>query len=325
MPPAHSRAYRGGRLVAQDFDLDEVAGLLADDDVTIWVDLLAPEEHELVTLADRLGLHELAVEDALSPHQRPKLDVYASHLFVSCHAVSLDLGSAELREREVNAFADARWLVTVRKDEAFDMGAVVRRWDRSVDLTVHGAGFLLHGLLDAVIDGYFDTLDAFDDYYETASEGLFSDTPLRPTEQHHWFRMRRALSRFHRLAVPVREVVGGLMRRDHATVDEALHPYFQDTYDHILRVTESSDALRDLVATIVETDLGLRDYRQNQVMKKVTSWAAIIAVPTLVTGFYGMNVPYPGNGRGDGVVVASTLIIGLSGLLYLAFRRRGWL
>jgi magnesium transporter len=108
-------------------------------------------------------------------------------------------------------------------------------------------------------------------------------------------------------------------------VSEELYPYYQDVYDHILRVSETSDSLRDLVSTIVETNLSLRDYRQNQIMKKVTSWAAIIAVPTLITGWFGMNVPYPGSGTPSGVVASGALIVVLSGLLYLLFRRRDWL
>ena len=115
------------------------------------------------------------------------------------------------------------------------------------------------------------------------------------------------------------------MRREHATLPEVLYPYYQDVYDHILRVNESTDSLRDLVSTIVETNLSLRDYRQNQVMKKVTSWAAIIAVPTLITGWYGQNVPYPGSGETWGVVAGRRSSFGVSGGLFLVFRRRGWL
>ena len=131
--------------------------------------------------------------------------------------------------------------------------------------------------------------------------------------------------RFHRLAVPLREAVSSLMRREHAAVTEELYPYYQDVYDHILRVSESSDSLRDLVSTIVETNLSLRDYHQNQIVKKVTSWAAIIAVPTLITGYYGMNVPYPGSGNSWGVVVSAALVAVMSAGLYLLFRRRDWL
>ena len=137
--------------------------------------------------------------------------------------------------------------------------------------------------------------------------------------------MRKSLIQLHRLVVPTREAVSALMRRDHGLVDEELYPYYQDVYDHILRITESTDALRDLVSTIVETNLSLRDFRTNQVMKKVTSWAAIIAVPTLITGWYGMNVPYPGLGQHWGVWAAAALIVVCAGLLYMAFKRNEWL
>ena len=291
----------------------------------MWVDLCAPSEEELVELADELGIHELAVEDALGEHQRPKLDHYATHLFLSCHAVGVDAERTHLVEHEVDAFIGPRWLVTVRKSDDFPMARVVERWDRSADLCAHGVSFLLYGLLDVVVDGYFDTVQVFDDYYDEVSDVIFSEQPLDPTQQRHWFQMRRALVRFHRLVVPMREAVSALMRREQGAVAEHLYPYFQDVYDHVLRVTESTDALRDLVSTIVETNLSLRDYRQNQVMKKVTSWAAIIAVPTLVTGYYGMNVPYPGFARHWGYLGSSLLIVVLSLVLYLQFRRRDWL
>jgi magnesium transporter len=123
----------------------------------------------------------------------------------------------------------------------------------------------------------------------------------------------------------MREVVSGLMRREHTTIDENLYPYYQDVYDHVLRVSESTDALRDLVSTIVETNLSLRDYRQNQIVKKVSSWAAIIAVPAAITGYYGMNVPYPGSGDQWGFILSTVTLVVASLSLYLLFRWRGWL
>ena len=176
-----------------------------------------------------------------------------------------------------------------------------------------------------MVDGYFDAIETFGEFYDDVSDAIFEEHPLAPGQQHQWFHMRKALVHFHRPAVPLREAVSGLMRREDTAVSEVMYPYFQDVYDHILRVSESSDALRDLVSTIVETNLSLRDYRQNLIMKKVTSWAAIIAVPTLVTGYYGMNVPYPGFGRHWGVVVSSVLMVVISAALYLSFRRREWL
>jgi len=161
--------------------------------------------------------------------------------------------------------------------------------------------------------------------YEEVSDGIFSDRPLDPSEQRRWFDMRRALVRFHRLVVPLREAVSSLMRREQGIVSEGLYPYYEDVYDHILRVSESSDSLRDLVSTIVETNLSLRDYRQNQIVKKVGSWGAIIAVPALITGYYGMNVPYPGSGTYAGVLASAALMVAVSIGLYLLFRHWDWL
>jgi magnesium transporter len=322
---ALTRVYRTGVLEAEGFPVADVSEHLERAETVVWVDLCGPSKEQLDELAEELGLHELAVEDALGPHQRPKLDRYATHLFLSTHSVRVDVDAGELQSTEVDAFIDQRWLITVRKDAAFPIEPVLERWDRSPDLAVHGVGYLLYGLLDVIIDVYFETIQAFDDYYEQVSDGLFADQPLDPSQQRHWFDMRRAMVRFHRLVVPMREAVSSLMRREHPAVSEELYPYFQDVYDHILRVSESSDSLRDLVSTIVETNLSLRDYRQNIIVKKVSSWAAIIAVPALVTGYYGMNVPYPGSGRTLGVVASTALMVAACVVLYLLFRRRDWL
>jgi magnesium transporter len=305
--------------------MDDVSEHLARPDTIVWVDLQGPDRAQLVELSGELGLHELAVEDALSEHQRPKLDHYDSHLFLSCHAVTLNQDTGDLATIEIDAFMNERWLITVRKEEGFDFGPVLQRWDRSPMLAAHGVGFLLYGLIDEIIDGYFNTVAAFDSYYDEVSEGLFNETPLEPAQQKHWFRMRRSLVHFHRLVVPMREAVSGLMRREHHTINEQMYPYFQDVYDHILRVSESSESLRDLVSSIVETNISLREFRQNQQMKRITSWAAIVAVPTLITGFYGMNVPYPGFEKMWGFWAALALMVGMSVGLYGIFKKRDWL
>src|SRR5262249_14626561 len=156
---------------------------------------------------------------------------------------------------EIDAFVSARWLVTVRENDDFDFDLVVRRWDRSPDLAKYGPSYLLYGLLDVVVDSYFDVVSAFDTYYDEVSEGIFSEQPLEPSKQRHWFEMRRSMVAFHRLAVPMREAISALMRREQTAVPDELYPYYQDVYDHMLRVSESSDALRDLVNAIVDTNL----------------------------------------------------------------------
>ncbi|MGQ0615693.1 MAG: magnesium transporter CorA family protein [Acidimicrobiia bacterium] len=325
MTPPRTRLYRKGVLDTEDFPVADVSEYLEEPGTVVWVDFSEPTKEQLDELADELGLHELAVEDALGAHQRPKVDHYDTHLFLACHAVRLDPDSGELTDTEVDAFVARRWLVTVRKDESFDVAQVRNRWDTSTEHAHYGVSFLLYGLLDVVVDAFVETVDAFDDYYEDVSESLFNETPLEPARQRHWFQMRQSLGRFHRLVIPLREAVGTLLRRDLDLVVDDMAPYYQDVFDHIVRASEESEAIRERVATIVDTNLSLRDYRQNLIVKKVTSWAAILAVPTLITSFYGMNVPYPGSGQRSGVIVSVALIVVLSAALYRLFRHNDWL
>jgi magnesium transporter len=320
-----TRVYRGGVLEAEDFPVAEVSDYLDERGTVVWVDLSDPTADELAELAEELGLHELAVEDAMGPQQRPKLDRYETHLFLTSYHLALDLERPRLEALEVDAFFNDRWLVTVRKGDGFPVQEVMARADRSPKLQVYGVGFLLYCLLDVIVDDYFSIHAAFDDYYDDVTEGLFAEQAVEPSRQRHWFEMRRETVRFHRLIVPMRETVSALMRHEQDVVPEGLYPYSQDVYDHILRVTEASDALRELVTAIVETNFSLRDYRQNLIVKKVSSWAAIIAVPALITGYYGMNVPYPGSGQISGVIWSTLLILGVSTGLYFVFKRNDWL
>ena len=326
MAAIRTRAYTSGKLSDQDFPLDLVSEHLEDEHTIVWVDFERPTTADLATLSDELGIHELAVEDALETNQqRPKVDFYSEQIFMSARVVRVDADSGELDENEVDAFIGKRFLITVRPNDCFDMAPVIQQWDHNPRRVEIGAGYLLYALLDSIIDTYFDAIETFDDFYENVSDALFEETPINPTKQREWFEMRRALVRLHRLVFSTREAVSALLRRDHDAIDDSLRPYFQDSYDHVIRASESTDELRDLVSTIVDTNLILRDYRQNQAMKKVTSWAAIIAVPTLVTGFYGMNVPYFGFGDNNGVWLSIALIFVLPIILFVQFKRHDWL
>jgi magnesium transporter len=324
MGNVRTRVYRAGALDDEDFPLSDVARHLGTDGL-VWVDFVQPSAGQLTELADELGLHELAIEDALAPHERSKIDRYPTHLFLTCHAVHFRPEDRHLETTEVDAFVGDRWVVTVRASDEYDIGPVLRRWDEAPDLVAIGPGALVYALLDDIVDRYFDALGRFDAYYDEVSDGVFSEHPLRVDQQREWFETRRALSKFHRLVLPLREALSGLVRRQHDIVAPVMQPYWQDLYDHVIVVSESTDSLRDLVSSLVDANLSLRDYRQNVVMKKVSSWAAIVAAPTLVTGFYGMNVPFPGSGETAGVVVSSLLVVGVSVALYVIFRRRDWL
>jgi magnesium transporter len=322
---AYTRLYRDGQLEAQDFPIEDVSEHLVDPAVTVWFDLCTPSPEQLQKISEELGLHPLAVEDALHSHQRAKLDRYSSHLFITAYCAGLARDSGELTSYEVNAFVTANALVTVRKDVAFDIDQVVARWDESRDLARSGVSFLLHGLLDYVVDTHFEAVQALDSEIEALEDRLFDDRPQDQSIQLRTFELRKSLVNLRRIVLPMREVINSLLRRDLQIVDEAMAPYFQDIYDHVLRATEWTESLRDLITNVLETHLTLRGNRVNTIMKQVTSWAAIIAVPTAVTGFYGENVPYPGFGHVSGVISSISIIVILAAGLYVVFKRRGWL
>jgi magnesium transporter len=297
---------------------------LAEPDTVIWVDLCAPTPEHIIKVGEELGLHALAVEDAIESHQRPKMDRYADHAFLSMYAVHVTAGGRDLRVSEVDAFVTPCALVTIRRDPTFDIRQVVARWDASPDLAKYGVGFLLHGLVDVVVDGHFEAVQELDDQVEYLEDVLFEDNSGSDV-QRQVFAMRKNLVALRRVVTPMREVVNSLLRRDVAVVTDPMRPYYEDVYDHVLRATEWTESLRDLVTTILETNLTIQGNRLNVITKQVTSWAAIIAVPTAITGFYGQNVPYPGFAHTSGFVESSALIVVLSVLLYIAFKRRGWL
>lgn len=323
---SRTRAYRDGAVTDEAFPVEAISDHLdADTDTVIWVDLLDPELDDLEALAAEFGLHPLALEDAVDDHQRPKVDRYASHLFLNTYSVRLDRETGTLDTSEVAAFILPRALITVRKDDKLDVDALVARWDASIDLAAHGVSYLLHGLLDHVVDGHFAAVQSLDDGVEDLEDQLFADTPQDREVQRRSFALRKSLVLTRRVVLPMREVLNTLMRRDVHLLDEAMVPYYQDVYDHVLRVTEWTESLRDLVTSVLETNLTIQSNRLNEIMKKLTAWAAIIAIPTAITGFYGQNVPYPGYDQEWGWVVSIALIVLVAGGLWLGFRRRGWI
>jgi magnesium transporter len=322
---ARTRLYQHGVLKLEGFPVADISDYLADPASVVWLDLRDPDEHDLAVLSEEFGLHPVAVEDALMPHERPKLDRYRSHLFLTAYSARLDQATGELVTGELAAFITSRALITIRKDDGLDIGAVLDYWDASTDLGANGVGYLLYGLLDNIVDTHFTAVQALDDSIENLEDYLFSDRPKSHDVQRRSFELRKSLVLLRRIVLPMREVVNTLMRRDLGIVTEQLYPYYQDVYDHVLRATEWTESLRDMVATILETNLTIQSNRMNVITKKVTSWAAIIAVPTLITGYYGMNVPYPGFGTEAGVGVSAGLIVVIAAVLYVVFRRRDWL
>jgi len=330
-----TRLWRDGRLELEDFPIEEVSDHLREEGALVWLDLCEPDHDLLLKLADELTLDRHAVEDAIAHGERPKATRHATHTFVTVYATRLEVGGnpqlgpldSRLQARRVSAFVMPNGIVTVRSDTSFDMGQVVERWEDEADLLKLGSGALLHGLLDVVVDGHFETVQLMDDAIESLEDGLFDEAAVTREIQQRTYRVRKELVEMRRVILPMREVVNAVQRHrsEGSGQRSELDGWYADLYDHVLRASEWTESLRDMVTTVFETNLSLQEARLNTVMKKLTGWAAIIAVPTAVTGWFGQNVAYPGFGRSSGLLASTVVIVVLAGTLYVMFRRRNWI
>ena len=335
-----TRLWFDGELKAENFPLADVSEHLHEQGALVWVDMCNPDHRIVCELADELGFDQNAVEDVVARSERTKATRYATHTFLTVYATALgpqvanDLESRLLTAR-VSIFvlhgAEGSGVVTVRHETdaqhpVFDIDEVVRRWDDNSDLLRLGSPALLHGLLDVVVDAQFDTIQQLDDAIESLEDGLFDDRAQTRKIQRDTYRLRKELVELRRIVLPMREVINTIMRRRAEGADSVeLDGWYADLYDHVIRAAEWTESLRDMITTVFETNLSLQDARLNTIMKKLTGWAAIIAVPTAVTGWYGQNVPYPGFQNAAGVVSSAAIIVIVSTLLYVAFKRNNWI
>lgn len=327
--PVRGLAWRDGVLIDDDVVADEIAGIARTDGSVAWVDLLRPSERDIAGLAARLDLAPTTIDDIFSHHERPKVVRHGPNLFFTVYAAHLAptgslLSTDRLVVQRISGLVLPHMLVTIRLDDSFDMAPIVQRWNDNADLLRAGVGALLHGLLDAVVDGHFETIQRLDDEIEQLEDELFVDGPAGPEFVQRVYRFRKDLVGLRRVVLPMREVVNALVRHRERTGSDLDH-WYDDLYDHVLRASEWTESLRDLVTTIFEANLSLQDSRLNVIMKKLAGWGAIIAIPTAITGWFGQNVPYPGFAKPLGLWMSLLLILLLSGGLYVMFRRRDWL
>ena len=224
----HTRLWRNGTLVTENFPLSELSDYLAEDGALVWADLCSPDESLLVELAEELSLDLHAVEDAVAEHERPKATRYSTHVFLTMYAITHDATTGELAASRVSAFVMPRGVVTVRLGEAYPIHNVLQRWDDNTDLIPFGPRALVHGLLDDIVDGYFEAIESLDDEIEQAEDVLFNDNPrVLKDMQHRIFTLRKSLVQARRVVLPMREVVNTVMRR---AVDDPhsaeLAPYY---------------------------------------------------------------------------------------------------
>ncbi|GAA1482391.1 magnesium transporter CorA family protein [Gordonia sinesedis] len=346
----HEESVRGQVWVKGDkvdgFSLDTLSERLKEPDTLVWIDLDCPSHDTLTKLAERFDFNSYAIEDTLGTAERVKTVAYHNFTFMTVYAVTLVEGADSAGQpsdrigdsrsdsasqartfllHRISIFVTENALITVRLTPGFDMAEVMRRWDESGDQQ-YGIGALVHGLLDVVVDGHFAAVQTLDDSLEDLEGLLFSERTVGSQLQRETFTLRKDLVVLRRVVLPMREVIGGIQRHrieNHAPSE--LDPNFSDLYDHTLRAAEWTESLRDMVTTVFETNLSLSDERLNRVMKTLTAWAGIIAVPTAITGFFGQNVPFPGFSQPIGFIASATLIVLMVVVLFVTFRRHGWL
>jgi len=322
---AHTRLYRDGQLALEGFPVADISEHLAETGTVVWLDLLQPDAADMEVLVEEFGLHELAIEDALHDHQRPKLDSYSDHAFLAAYAVSCVPGETLLRTAEVAAFITPRALVTVRKDRLLDLVPLLQRWDATVQNAPSGVAYLAHGLVDHLVDGHTAAVEVLDDEAEDLEDLLFDQGQTGGDLQRRSFALRKALTQLRRAVLPMRDVIATMLRPEVGLADERMTPYLRDVDDHVQRSVSDIDGLRDLLGTILDTNLTLASNRLNETIFRLTAYAAILAATTAVTGYFGQNVPFPGSQETSGFV-ASTVLLLVSVLgLFAYFRRKGWL
>ncbi|BBY17657.1 magnesium transporter CorA family protein [Mycolicibacterium litorale] len=328
MSDVRGRVWRNGE-PQDDFVFSEISDCLAEPGTLVWADVYASDHAILKDLAHELGLNEWAVEDAVAESERTKATVYPTHTFftvysVETHEPESDTDSTLVVHR-ISGFVLPQGLITVRLSPDFDIDAVSQRFD-DLGGQQFGVGALVHALLDTVVDSHFVAVQYLDDAIEDIEDALFAESLPRNGLQRKTFQLRKDLVHLRRVVLPMREVVNSIQhRRIDAKISPELDPRYADLYDHVLRASEWTESLRDMITTVFETNLSLQDARLNMVMKKLTGWAAIIAVPTAITGFYGQNVIYPGIETVAGFVTSSVIIVLLVAILYVMFKRRDWL
>lgn len=326
--PSNTRLYSGGKVIAENFGADEVAARLAEHpEAVLWLDLFDPELSDLQAIQEEFGLHPLAVEDAVHDHQRPKIDRYPGHLFMNVYAVRVrtDGELPELRKTEISAFITARALITVHKS-AGNLNTLIERWDSQSELAESGdLGFLVYGLLDSVVDGQFAAARTLDEAMDTAEDALLGEGGAPRGIRRYSFALRRTLANLRRVVSPMPDVLASVEKLDSPLVDDRLRPYFRDIDDHVRRANETIEMAADRINALIGADLNEQSNQLNDVTRKLAAWAAIIAVPTALTGYFGQNVPYPGYEKWWGFVVSTAALVITAVGLWAFLKHRKWI
>ena len=317
--------YEDGHRRAGDLPLGDACVAGREAGAFTWVGLHEPTAEEFEAVRREFDLHELAVEDAIKAHQRPKLEIYGDTLFLVLRTARYVEGREEEVEfGEILIFIGDGFLVSVRHGEAAPLHPVRQAVEREPDRLRCGPEAVLHAIVDRVVDDYFPVLEALEDDIEEVEREVFSPERKNPAER--IYQLKREVVAFHRATAPLVEPLDQLAGGRFEFVDPAMRNYFRDVHDHAVRCLERIASYNDLLTSALEANLAQITVRQNDDTRRISAWVAIIAVPTMVAGIYGMNFEHMPELRwklGYPLVLAVIVVVCL--LLYRSFRRAGWL
>jgi len=318
----NSVAYKDGQKIA-DVAREDIHTYLARNDCIVWVAVREPEPHELDQLEEQFDLHPLAIEDARHGHQRPKFEEYGDSLFFVMHMIEPD--GDELRVGEVNVFVGHNYVLSVRMRSERNFQDVRSRCEREPELMRHGTGYILYALMDAVVDRYFPILDSIETQLEVIEEQIFSGkSPGANIEA--LYGIKQDLMTLKHATAPLLEAVGKLYGGRVPQICTGLGDYFRDVSDHLVRINQSIDAARDMVTTAISVNLSLITLQESEVTKRLAGYAALVAVPTLIAGIYGMNFDQmPELKWVWGYPLALATMVIIDAYLFYRFRKAKWL
>ena len=308
----------------RDITLDAISDVLeVDDGSFVWVGLYEPGEGVLDKLQEEFGLHDLAVEDAHHAHQRPKIETYGQSLFIALHtAQTID---SHIRFGETHVFVGPRYLVTVRHGASSSYTAARARMEREPELLRHGPGAALYAVLDMVVDNFLPIVDEFSNALNALEQDIFAEEFRKGTVQ-RLYDLKRELTRLRMAVAPLQDILGQLTRVRGGLLDEEIQFYIRDVHDHAVRINESTDTLREMLTAAVSVNLSLVTVRQGETVKRLGAWAALLAAPTLVASWYGMNFVHMPELHGRW---SYAVLVGMVGtvciVLYRMFKRARWL
>ena len=315
-------AYERGKKLA-DIPLSEIRNYTKRPDCFVWVAVKDPDAAELTMLQGEFDLPELAVEDARHGHQRPKIEEYGSLLFVVLQMV--EPRERELHVGEVDIFVGPNYIVSARREASVGFAEVRRRCEAEPELLAHGPAYVLYALMDTVVDRYFPVLDSITAEIEAIEERIFAGQTTR-VHIEALYGLKRKLMTLDHASSPLLEVAGKLHGGRVPPMCAGLHDYFRDVYDHLLRLKQSVDNLRDMLSAVMSFNLALMTIQENEVTKRLAAYAALVAVPTMIAGVYGMNFDFMPELRWVfGYPLALGSMVAIDGYLAYRFRKAKWL